>query len=251
MYLIFDTHADVARYVAQQMLERLQNNPYLTLGLATGSTMEPIYAELLQLLSQEKLDLNGITTFNLDEYVGLSKSHPQSYYNYMFRHFFNQLNVPEERIHLPNGKAQDLAAECLRFNALCQQHTTDYQLLGVGTNGHIGFNEPGTPFNSTTHVVELTAQTRIDNSRFFPSPNDMPHEAITMGFEEIMSAKEIVLVITGEHKAEVVEAFHHSGITETLPVSILKKHPQYTVVLDKAAASLLPAGVVSPIACTA
>src|SRR5699024_3969305 len=251
MYLVFDTHAEVARHVAQQTLKRLQKKPSLTLGLATGSTMEPIYAELLGLIAQHQLDLAHITTFNLDEYVGLSKSHPQSYYHYMCRHFFSQLNVPQERIHLPNGKAQDLAAECQRFNALCRQHSTDYQLLGVGTNGHIGFNEPGTPFDSITHVVELTAQTRLDNSRFFPNPSDMPQQAITMGFEEIMQAKEIVLVVTGKHKAEVVANFHHSAITETLSVSILKKHPQYTVVLDKAAASLLPVGAATPVACTA
>lgn len=251
MYLVFDTQEEVSRYTAQLMYERLQKKPDMTLGLATGSTMERIYAELVALLNKNQIDLSQITTFNLDEYVNLGRSHPQSYYYYMYHHLFNHVDIPAERINLPNGKAEDLNAECQRYNALCRQQPTDFQLLGVGTNGHIAFNEPGTSFDSITHVVELTKQTRIDNSRFFSDPSEMPYEALTMGFQEIMSAKEIALVITGKHKAEVVEAFHHSGVTETLPVSVLKKHQNYNVVLDREAASLLPADAISPISYTA
>lgn len=241
MYLVFDTHQEASQFVAQRMLQRILAQPDICLGLATGSTMEPIYQELIQLINQSQPALAHVTTFNLDEYVGLSKSHPQSYYYYMCHHFFSHVNIPEAQINLPNGKAKDLAAECKRYTqVLNQTQGTDYQLLGVGTNGHIGFNEPGTPFNSLTHVVELTAQTRLDNSRFFDNPADMPYEAITMGIQDIMQATEIDLVITGEHKAEVVRNFYHSAVNENLPVSVLKQHPQVTVVLDKAAASLLP-----------
>src|SRR5699024_10392202 len=251
MYLIFDTQEEVSRYTAQLVYERLQNKPDITLGLATGSTMERIYAELVTLLQQKPMDLAQITTFNLDEYVGLGRSHPQSYYYYMFHHLFNYVDIPAENIHLPNGKAPDLEAECKRYNELCRQQPTDLQLLGVGTNGHIAFNEPGTSFESITHVVALTKQTRIDNSRFFSDPSEMPHEALTMGFQEIMNAKEITLVVTGKHKAEIVEAFHYSTVTETLPVSVLKKHPHYTVIFDREAASLLPVEATSPTPCIA
>lgn len=245
MYLVFDTHQEAAAFVAQRMLERMIANPAIRLGLATGSTMEPIYQTLIELIEQAQPDLSQVTTFNLDEYVGLSKSHPQSYYYYMCHHFFSHVQIPEEQVNLPNGKAKDLIAECLRYSdVICSTKGTDYQLLGVGTNGHIGFNEPGTSFNSITHVVELTEQTRHDNSRFFDDPKDMPHHAITMGIQDIMQATEIDLVVTGEHKAEVVKNFYHSAVNENLPVSVLKQHPQVTVVLDKAAASLLPPEVV-------
>lgn len=241
MYLVFDTHQEASQFVAQRMLQRIIAQPNICLGLATGSTMEPIYQALIQLINQSQPALSQVTTFNLDEYVGLGKSHPQSYYYYMCHHFFSHVSIPEAQINLPNGKAKDLAAECERYTqVLNQTQGTDYQLLGVGTNGHIGFNEPGTPFDSLTHVVELTAQTRLDNSRFFDDPAEMPYQAITMGIQDIMQATEIDLVITGEHKAEVVRNFYHSAVNESLPVSVLKQHPQVTVVLDKAAASLLP-----------
>ncbi len=245
MYHVFDTHQGVADFVAQRMLNQILTKPDACLGLATGSTMEPIYQRLIQLLEQSSPSLSQLTTFNLDEYVGLGKSHPQSYYYYMCHHFFSHVSIPEERIHLPNGKAADLDAECQRYTAAIRAAKgLDYQLLGVGTNGHIGFNEPGTSFNSITHVVELTEQTRTDNSRFFDDPSEMPYQAITMGIQDIMSASAIDLVITGEHKAEVVANFYHSAVDENLPVSVLKKHPNATVILDKAAASLLPLGAI-------
>src|SRR5690625_3214286 len=171
MYHIFDTHQAVADFVAQRMLNQILTKPDACLGLATGSTMEPIYQRLIQLLEKNAPSLSQLTTFNLDEYVGLGKSHPQSYYYYMRHHLFSHVSIPEERIHLPNGKAADLDAECQRYTAAIRAAKgMDYQLLGVGTNGHIGFNEPGTSFNSITHVVDLTEQTRTDNSRFFDDP---------------------------------------------------------------------------------
>lgn len=245
MYLVFDTPAEASICVAQRIFERISTQPKICLGLATGSTMEPIYQELIKLIHATEPDLSGVTTFNLDEYIGLSKSHPQSYYYYMCHHLFSHIKIPASQINLPNGKAKDLIAECIRYSqAIDSSNGTDYQLLGVGTNGHIGFNEPGTRFDSITHVVELTEQTRLDNSRFFDDITEMPLHAITMGIKDIMQATEIDLVITGEHKAEVVYNFFHSPVNENLPVSVLKKHPNVTVVLDKAAASLLPSEVV-------
>src|SRR5699024_11651822 len=176
-----------------------------------------IYQALIQLINQSQPALSQVTTFNLDEYVGLGKSHPQSYYYYMCHHFFSHVSIPEAQINLPNGKAKDLAAECERYTqVLNQTQGTDYQLLGVGTNGHIGFNEPGTPFDSLTHVVELTAQTRLDNSRFFDDPAEMHYQAITMGIKDIMQDTVIYLVITGEHIYAVERKFYLNAINDSL-----------------------------------
>lgn len=252
MYLVFDTAVEASQYVADRMLQRIIAQPDIHLGLATGSTMEPIYQQLITLIKTQQPNLSQVKTFNLDEYVGLGKSHPQSYYYYMCQHFFSHVEIPEERVHLPNGKAADLTAECERYTQLLADNDgVDYQLLGIGTNGHIGFNEPGTSFDSITHVVDLTEQTRKDNSRFFEDPKDMPYQAITMGIQDILKATEIDLVVTGEHKAQTVLNMYNSGITENLPVSALKHHSQYDVILDKAAASLLPSEAVQVMASTA
>lgn len=241
MYKIFDTVDEVSLYTAQRLLEKIKATPSAVMGLATGSTMEPVYAQLLGALQQSPVDLSQLTTFNLDEYIGLSAEHPQSYNYYMCQHLFNQLNIPKHNIHLPDGLASDIEAACLAYsNAIQTMGGMDLQLLGIGSNGHIGFNEPQTCFNSRTHVVELSEQTRIDNGRFFVEQSEVPTLAITMGIKDILEAKEIILVATGRNKTDIMAQLFSSEIDERLPASALKQHSNLTIVLDREAAALLP-----------
>ena len=238
MYKIFETVDDVSRYTAQRLLAKIQAMPRAILGLATGSTMEPVYAKMLQ---HQPLDVSQLTTFNLDEYIGLSAQHPQSYNYYMHQHLFNQFKIPEHNVHLPDGLAADIEQACLAYSSAIQSRGgLDLQLLGIGSNGHIGFNEPQTCFNSRTHVVELSEQTRIDNGRFFSDQNEMPTHAITMGILDILEAKEIILVATGPNKTDIMAQLFHSAVDEALPASALKQHSNLTIVLDREAAAALP-----------
>lgn len=241
MYKIFETVDDVSRYTAQRLLAKIQAMPRAILGLATGSTMEPVYAKMLQDLQHKPLDVSQLTTFNLDEYIGLSAQHPQSYNYYMHQHLFNQFKIPEHNVHLPDGLAADIEQACLAYSSAIQSRGgLDLQLLGIGSNGHIGFNEPQTCFNSRTHVVELSEQTRIDNGRFFSDQNEMPTHAITMGILDILEAKEIILVATGPNKTDIMAQLFHSAVDEALPASALKQHSNLTIVLDREAAAALP-----------
>ncbi len=241
MYKIFETVDDVSRYTAQRLLAKIQAMPRAILGLATGSTMEPVYAKMLQDLQHQPLDVSQLTTFNLDEYIGLSAQHPQSYNYYMHQHLFNQFKIPEHNVHLPDGLAADIEQACLAYSSAIQSRGgLDLQLLGIGSNGHIGFNEPQTCFNSRTHVVELSEQTRIDNGRFFSDQNEMPTHAITMGILDILEAKEIILVATGPNKTDIMAQLFHSAVDEALPASALKQHSNLTIVLDREAAAALP-----------
>ncbi len=241
MYKIFETVDDVSCYTAQRLLNKIKTVPDAKLGLATGSTMKSVYEQLLKKLEQTSLDLSQLVTFNLDEYVGLSAQHPQSYCYYMHQYLFDKLPVPECNIHLPDGLTSDFVAACQAYSdAIQAMGGLDLQLLGIGSNGHIGFNEPQTCFASRTHVVELSEQTRIDNSRFFTDPAEMPTHALTMGIQDILDAKEIILVATGSHKAEIMAQLFSSEIDEALPASVLKKHHNLTIVLDREAAALLP-----------
>lgn len=241
MFLIFPDPASIADYVSAVLVDKINNKPDVVLGLATGGTMEPVYARFVEQARRQQLDVSRLTSFNLDEYVGLSAHHPQSYGAYMQQHLFGQLPFNASRLHLPDGLAADLDAHCQRYAENIRQcGGIALQLLGVGGNGHIGFNEPGTPFNSRCHVVQLSEGTRQDNSRFFDEPATVPASAITMGMQDIMEAGEILLIATGEKKAPVVAEFHRQSATEALPMSLLKQHPRVRIILDDAAASLLP-----------
>ncbi|MDY0132985.1 MAG: glucosamine-6-phosphate deaminase [Desulforegulaceae bacterium] len=244
MYKIFDTVDEVSKYTAQRIMKKIQAKPNTILGLATGGTMEPVYAKLLELISQTSLDLSKLTTFNLDEYIGLSANHPQSYNYYMYEHLFNNLNIPKQRVNLPDGMAENVEEECKKYSKAIQDiGGLDLQLLGIGSNGHIGFNEPHTSFSSRTHVIELTRQTRIDNGRFFKNKKEVPTHAITLGILDILEAKEIILVATGSNKAEIMAKLFHSPIDEALPASALKQHKNLTIVLDSKAAALYPENI--------
>ncbi|NWO04749.1 MAG: glucosamine-6-phosphate deaminase [Alteromonadaceae bacterium] len=187
------------------------------------------------------MDVARLTTFNLDECIGRGPEHAQSYCFYMYQHLFNQLRIPGERVHLPDGTAANAERACQAYSEAIQAiGGMDLQLLGLGTNGHIGFNEPKTPFDSRTHVIELTEQTRIDNGRFFTDQREVPTHAITMGIQEILDAKEVILVATGPKKAEIMAELYHGEVSEDLPASVLKMHRNATIVMDKEAAALLP-----------
>ncbi|MDS1309491.1 glucosamine-6-phosphate deaminase [Marinobacter xiaoshiensis] len=241
MYKIFNTAGEASEYTARRLLNQIRLNPRASLGFATGSTMEPVYRFLVKCLKRDPLDLSQLTTFNLDEYIGLSRGHAQSYRYYMQHHLFNKLSIPEDKVNLPDGKATDVSRACHAYSeAIEAVGGLDFQLLGIGSNGHIGFNEPYTCFFSRTHVVELSEQTRLDNGRFFANKKDVPTQAITMGIQDILDAKEIVLLATGSKKAAVMADLYRSAADVALPASALKQHGNVTFVLDREAASLLP-----------
>jgi len=203
-----------------------KNNGATTFGLATGGTMEPLYAKICK----TDLDFSHCISFNLDEYVGLEATHEQSYAYYMNKHLFQQ--KPFRASYLPNGLAANPLEEVARYEALLQQHPLDFQLLGIGQNGHIGFNEPGTSFASLTHLVTLEESTRQANARFFSSIDEVPTQAYTMGIQSIMRAKCILLIAVGETKREVLERVLASDYTEDVPASVLSKHPNVIILTD-------------------
>ncbi len=241
MYKIFDTQDEVSRYTAERLAARIEAKPDAVLGLATGGTMEPVYARLVERLQQGPVDASRLTTFNLDEYVGLAPTHTQSYRHFMGQHLFDRLGLPSEKVYLPDGMAEDRDAACRAYSeSIRALGGLDLQLLGIGTNGHIGFNEPHTRFSRRTHVTPLSAQTRRDNGRFFRDPSEVPTHAMTLGIRDILEAREIVLVATGAKKARIMAELYHSDPDEALPASALKQHPNVTIVLDREAAALLP-----------
>ena len=204
-----------------------------TLGLATGSSPVELYQEIVA----SQLDFSQMTSINLDEYVGLSPENPQSYHYFMSKHLFQY--KPFKHSYLPEGQAEDIQAECGRYNQILAENPVDLQVLGIGQNGHIAFNEPGTPFDSVTHEVALTESTIKANARFFDSIDEVPKSAICMGIANIMAAKEIILLAMGESKAKAIKDMVEGPVTTDVPASVLQKHPNVTVVADQAAASLL------------
>lgn len=241
MFQLFPTPADIAAHVSAHLMDLIRQQPHAVLGLATGSTMEPIYAAFIAQVQQQGVDIRQIRSFNLDEYMGLPPSHPQSYHYYMQQHLFQALGLDAAQVRLPNGVAPDSVAECRQYSAdIAAAGGLDFQLLGIGTNGHIGFNEPGTPFDSLTHVVHLTQKTRTDNGRLFDNPSQVPTHAITMGIQDILNAKQVILVATGAHKAQTMRQLFLSAPTPDMPASALKNHGNARIYVDAAAAALLP-----------
>ena len=204
-----------------------------TLGLATGSTPLAFYDEI----RKSDLDFSDMTSVNLDEYVGLAADNDQSYHYFMQENLFRAKSFKES--FLPNGLASDLQEETRRYDQVIAEHPIDFQILGIGHNGHIGFNEPGTSFDVTTHVVNLTDDTIKANSRFFDSIDDVPKQAISMGIQSIMQSKMIVLMAYGQGKADAIKQMIEGPVTEDLPASVLQKHPNVVVIVDEAAASAL------------
>lgn len=231
-----DMSARAARIVAGQIYLK----PNSVLGMATGSTPFLMYKELIRVHRQVGLDFSEIVTFNLDEYLGLPKEDEQSYHYYMFQHFFNQINIKPENIYIPNGMMQDVEQECKQYDKDIQEKGgLDLQVLGIGNNGHIGFNEPDIKFEATTHKVELDDETINANARFFATIEEVPRFAISMGIKTIMHAKKILLLASGENKAEVIYRALFEGITPEIPASILQLHQDVTVIVEENAAQLL------------
>ncbi len=222
---------------AFEVMEEVVKQGKVTLGLATGSSPVGLYKRLVE-AHKDGLSFKDVQSFNLDEYVGLSKDHDQSYYHFMFEHLFKHVDFNLDNVHLPKGEGslEEVAAE---YESMLSQNPQDLQLLGIGSNGHIGFNEPGTSFDSTVHVIRLKEETRQDNARFFNTIDEVPHFAITMGIKDILRAKKILLVASGKNKAMAIKEMLEGKIREDVPCTILQNHPDVVVVLDKEAASLI------------
>ncbi|TYS67800.1 glucosamine-6-phosphate deaminase [Sutcliffiella horikoshii] len=227
------TYDDLSQVAAEIIIKKVKKNPNLVIGMATGSTPTKLYEYLIKDYKENGTSYEGITTFNLDEYVGLDKNDANSYYEYMNKNLFKHININRENTHIPNGKAEDLEKECRDYERkLHSKGPVDIQILGLGENGHIGFNEPGTRFDSKTHVVKLTESTRKANARFFETMDNVPHHAITMGIDSIMNAKEILLLVSGKNKAKAYDQLINGSVSDSFPASILRKHPCVKIIAD-------------------
>lgn len=237
--IIVDDKKQVAQSAFQIIKETMQAHPDPVLGLATGSTTIDLYQRMIQAYRENELSYKNVRTYNLDEYVGLEPTHDQSYAYFMKDRLFDHIDIDQRKTHLPHGNASDLQAECDRYEALVKSMPADVEILGIGTNAHIAFNEPGSSFDSTTHVIELTKQTREDNARFFKNKDEVPTHAITIGTASILMAKKIVLMATSESKAEAIQQMVEGPVNTDCPASILQNHPNVVLIIDKKAASKL------------
>lgn len=231
-------YAEMSAVGAEIIVGEIKKNASAVLGLATGSTPVGMY-DLLIKACREGLSFKNVSTLNLDEYVGLGAESPDSYVSFMRDKLFDHLDIDLKNTFLPDGTAKDLDAECARYSALIEAMPRAVQVLGLGRNGHIGFNEPYTPFDSKTHVVELTADTVDANARLFERKEDVPRFAVTMGISEIMRAQKIVLLASGANKAQAVLAAVKGEVCEACPASVLQRHADAVVIADEAAYALL------------
>jgi glucosamine-6-phosphate deaminase len=229
-----ENYTEMSVEAGKIIVDKIRTNQSLTLGLATGSTPKGVYDYLIQDHEENETTYKQVKSVNLDEYIGLSTEDPNSYHYFMNQTLFKHLDINDNQTHIPNGTASDLEQECLRYEQLIKElGGIDLQLLGIGQNGHIGFNEPGTPFTSTTHIVTLAQNTREANSRFFNSLEEVPTHAITMGIASILKSKEILLLVSGDRKAEALYKFVNGEISEEFPASALKYHSNVTVIADR------------------
>lgn len=231
-------YEDMSKKAANIIASQVVLKPDCVLGLATGSTPIGAYKNLVEKYEQGDLDFSQVTTVNLDEYKGLPRENDQSYYYFMHDNLFDHVNVKPENTHLPDGTKEDANEECARYEELIRSlGGQDLQLLGLGHNGHIGFNEPDTVFEKTTHCVDLQESTIEANKRFFASADDVPKQAYTMGIGTIMQAKKILVVVSGEDKADTVAKAFFGPVTPEVPASILQFHKDVILVADEAALS--------------
>lgn len=237
---IEETYEDMSRRAADMIAAQLIVDPTSTLGLATGSTPIGLYSCLVEDFEADRISFEGAVTFNLDEYRGLAGDHEQSYRHFMQQHLFDHVDVCPEATHVPDGAAADADAACASYeDAIAEAGGIDLQLLGLGHNGHIGFNEPADQFPVRTHLVQLAQSTIDANSRLFDSVDDVPREACTMGIGTIMRARAILVVASGIDKAQIVRDAFFGPVTPRVPASILQLHPNVTIVVDAEAGSLL------------
>lgn len=237
--IVVDNYEKMSALAANMICEQIRSNPYATLGLATGSTVLGVYAKLREMYAKGEVSFKNVKAVNLDEYVGLSADNEQSYAYYMRNNLFDCIDIDILNTFIPCGVADNLTEECKGYNDLLDIIPRDLQLLGLGSDGHVAFNEPGSPFDSRTRVVQLHDSTVRDNSRLFTKLQDVPTSAISMGIADIMSAKKLLLLASGVNKAQAVKAMVQGQISERCPASILQRHGDAVVIVDKLAASLL------------
>ncbi len=236
---VFDDSASLGRFAAEHVLEAISARPDAVIGLATGSSPLSIYNAWAELARERELNLSGVRCFALDEYAGIDPDHQESYRTVITNTVVGPVGLTPELVHVPATVASAAAASAYE-EAIAAAGGVDLQILGIGRNGHLGFNEPGSPFDSRTRRVSLTPETISDNARFFGAPENVPGEAITQGLGTIMDARKLIIVAIGEAKAKAVAAAIAGPVTEQVPASIVQRHPDVVYVLDRAAASLLP-----------
>ena len=224
--------AQIEQEIAQTFIDQVKAKPNSILGLATGSSPVGVYKKIINAVNAGEVSFKDVTSFNLDEYVGLEGTHEQSYRYFMNVNLFDHIDINKANTNVPNGINYEESAKNYD-NQIAAMGGIDLQILGLGSDGHIAFNEPGTPFDSLTHVTELTEMTIQDNSRFFESIEEVPTKAITMGLQSIMNAKKIVLIATGKSKANAVKELIHGEISEEFPCTILQKHPNAIIYVDE------------------
>ena len=239
--IVTESYEEMSTAAARIVAGQLYLKPNSVLGLATGSTPLLMYQKLVQVHEQIGLDFSEAISFNLDEYLGLEPENPQSYHYFMHENFFDKINIKPENIFIPNGKPDNLDEECKHYDKLIESKGgIDLQILGVGQNAHIGFNEPDIKFEATTHQVKLDEETIEANARFFSDREDVPRYAISMGIKTIMLAKKVMLLANGKNKAEAIYKAIYGGVRPDAPASILQLHQDVLIIVDKEAAALLP-----------
>lgn len=238
MELIIATKEEINQIVSKEIIDLINKNNNCVLGLATGSTPEGVYKLLVEAYNKKEVSFENVKSYNLDEYVGLEETHNQSYRYFMNSHLFNHIDIKLENTHIPSNKDDENNLE-IYDQKIKEAGGIDIQILGIGSNGHIAFNEPRTSFNSNTHIVTLKESTISDNSRFFNSIDEVPKQAITMGLNSIMQAKRIILIAFGKNKQDAIYKMMALDPSEELPASILQNHPNVTIYCDEDAASLL------------
>lgn len=238
--IVLEDYNAMSEQAAILVEEQMTKNSHSVLGLSTGSTPLGLYEYLIKGFKAGKTTYKDVTTFNLDEYLGLEKDHPNSYHTFMNEHLFHHLDIKQENTYIPNGVAASMAHECVRYEELIDTlGPIDLQVLGIGTNGHIGFNEPGTSPHSTTHIVKLDETTRNSNARFFHESEDIPTHAITMGIASILKSRRILVLASGRKKAHAVKKLLSKEIHESFPASWLWQHDNVTLLVDKEAYHLV------------
>lgn len=237
--IVTENYDEMSEKAFKIVKEVVVNNKNAVLGLATGSTPLGLYAEMIKDHKENGTSYKNVKTLNLDEYAGLDITSDQSYVYFMRENLFKYIDIDLNNTHIENGKAVNRETECENYNKLIEELPRDIQILGIGSNGHIAFNEPGTALDSETHIVDLTESTIKDNSRLFERIEDVPRQAFTMGLKNIMHAKKIVVLASGANKAKAVYGMLKGPVTEALPASVLQLHPDCTLIVDEAAYSLM------------
>ena len=238
LVLVKENYKSICQEAASQIADLIKKKPDCVLGLATGDTPLGVYKELIRMHNEEDLDFSHVKTFNLDEYVGLPREHRQSYFFFMCENLFNHINIDLRLVHIPNGMAEDIEAECLNYEELIREAGgIDLQILGIGSNGHIAFNEPFSSLGSRTRIKTLTDKTRQDNARFFKLMDEVPKYAITMGVGTIMDSKSIILLANGKNKAKAIAKTIEGPITAMVPATMVQMHRNAIILIDKDASS--------------